>query len=386
MQEKLLSFICQKSQISYILFDEDFHITKTFLNESKIGSDIRETLWEIVGFEEDILREQKLEIPMILRENEYYDLFVEPFSNKEKKLFIAYMQQKSKDTHSYANVLKEINKKTLIFDTSDEKKESRYYQEINKRLLTLHVNSEGKITKVNDAVTYFFNTQNSALQGVHFSKLFTPQSSKKEAKSNIFVAKNSFGKEIFFHADIIPLKNRENKIVENIIIAQDVSYLKEIEKELQYAQEHDTLTGLPNRHYLLRAIEHREKPTIALLDIVSFHKVNEEYGAHAGDMLLKHTTSLLQSLLEPQDTLTRLFGDTFVILFESEKNRTYIDALVNKIKEAMHKNPLYYTQEDIITATLTIVVVETNDEPISAKELLKNGEKALQREKLLKKS
>jgi len=385
MHTGLLSFLCEKNKLSYILFDRDFRIVETFYNNAELESDIREVLWELVGFEEKILTKTKLEIPMIFRDQKYYDLFVEPFENGNSELFIAYMQEKSKETESYANVLREINKKTLIFDTSDEKKESRYYKEINKRLLTLHVDNEGKITKVNDAVIYFFNLEKSDFTGMHFSRLFTPQSSKQNSSSNIFVATNAFNKSIFFHADIIPIKNNKGTIVENIIVAQDITYLKEIEKELQYAQEHDTLTGLPNRHYLLGEMDKRRDISIALVDIVDFKTINEEYGAHAGDMLLKHTATLITSLLEPQDILTRLFGDTFVILFEEGKNSTYIEAIIQKIKQALQNNPLYYTQEDIIKAQLRVVYVQTNEERCSAKELLEKGEKELKREKLLAK-
>jgi diguanylate cyclase (GGDEF)-like protein len=386
VQEQLLSFICEKNGVSYILFDKDFHIKDSFEIDAKKESSVQDVLWELVGFEEEILADKKVAIPMVMREGLYYDLFIEPFYEKEQKLFIAYMQKKSKETEAYANVLKEINKKTLIFDTSDEKKESRSYQEINKRLLTLHVDAQGKISKVNDAVTYFFNCEKASMIGVHFSKFFTPQSSKNKNKSSIFVAKNSFDKEIFFHADVIPLSDKKGNVIENIIIAQDISYLKEIEKELEYAQEHDTLTGLPNRHAILRMIDTKEDATIALLDIDSFATINEEYGAHAADMLLKHIVSLIEALLEPGDVLARLFGDSFIILFEEGKTKEYINVLLKKIAQTIQNNPLYYTHEDIITAKITTALASMQSDIDSAQDLLQSAQKALKREKLLKKA
>jgi len=384
MDTTLLELICSKNSISYILFDTAFEVVESFNVSVKKQSDIREYLFEIVGLEESILGGQKIEIPMIVKNQHYYDLSIEPF-NEQKNIFIAYMQAKSKETIEYANVLKEINKKTLIFDTSDEKKEGKSFAQINQHLITLHVDLDGIITLVNDAALHFFNLEKSEMKGKHFSTFFTPQSTQK-SKSKIFLATNSFGKEIFFHTDFIPLTNTQGRVVENIIIAQDVSYLKEVKEELEYAQEHDTLTGLPNRHYLLNAIDERlqenKEATIVLFDIIDFSKINEEYGSHAADMLLKHITEIITTTLDANDTLTRFVHDKFVILFESDKNRAYIDALLKKVMEAITKRPLLYTHDDHIAPSLLYVLHQAPKDAQNAAKLLEVAKKSMDKKKI----
>jgi GGDEF domain-containing protein len=122
MQKNLLELLCRKSSLSYIIFDRDLCIVDAKSPMINKGSDIRDFLWEIVGLEEHILAlpttEESLEIPMLLRDGDYYDLTIEYFEKTTNgDLFIIYIQQKQKQTYEYANVIKEINKKTLLMET-----------------------------------------------------------------------------------------------------------------------------------------------------------------------------------------------------------------------------------------------------------------------------
>ncbi len=394
MQQNLLHLLCKKNNISYIIFDKHFRVVEAHLIKISIGSDIRDFLWELVGLEEDILKiystQKPIELPMVLKGTNYYDLELETFfSDTKEELFIAYMQKKSKQTNQYANVIKEINKKTLIYDTSQEKKDGLYFKQISKRLITFHVDLDGIITQVNDVCTHFFNIEKEKIIGQHFSYFFHTQKSQLNQHSNIFSATNSLDKNIFFHADIIPITNNTNKIIENIIVAQDITYLKQIEKELEYASEHDTLTGLANRNHLLVSLDkylnEKKNLYLCLVDIDGFSIINEEYGSHAGDMLLKHLTSILKSIIDPKDSLYRLHKDTFAILFEAEKNKNYIEDLLEKLKESFLSNPLIYSADDTVEFSCSILILWDKNELHTSKEILNQSQKEMQKLKIDKK-
>ncbi len=391
MHKNLLNLLCKKNNTSYIIFNKNFTVSQVNNISIEINSDIRDFLWEIVGIEENIISlditKKSIQIPMISRDNNYYDLDIDTFISEDSEtLYIAYMQEKSQQTYEYAKVIKEINKKTLIYETSDEKKHTAYYKQINKRLMTFHVDLDGMITTVNDTCSHFFNIEKNNIVGKHFSHFFHTQKSQLNENTHIFSAKDSMGKNIFFHADIIPLTDTRNKIYENIIIAQDVTYLKQIKKELEYASQHDTLTGLPNRHYFLKQIDrYIEKElsfTLCFIDIDSFRRINEEYGAHAGDMLLKHITSLLSSTIESDDLLVRVYGDLFAILFEENKNRKYLNAVVEKLKETVLSHPLIYTVDDIIKFNYTSLLLDYPGDIRNTKELLGNAQKHIKKIKI----
>jgi len=353
--------------------------------ESK--SDLREYLWELVGLEEKIeaLKEdEKISLPMIHKDNNFYDLDISLFLDKtSQKLFLATLQTKNDTTQNYADSIKEMNKKTLIYELSDEKNEHLYYQQINKRLFVLHVDLDGIITQVNDVCCHFFNLTSDNMEGEHFSKFFHPQKASSSMESHIFVAQNSFGNNLFFHADIIPLTNNNKQVTHNIIIAQDVSYLKQINKELEYVSYHDALTGLPNQDYFLKSLDNylqqNSNFAFCLLNINNFSTVNEEYGAHGGDMLLKHFSELISNVCEKNDTVMRLRADLFVLLFEIDKTKEYIGSTVDILLQTCVNTPLPYTKEDIITFSCRAYIYHHQDNQLLSHEILNYAKKELQR-------
>ena len=85
---------------------------------------------------------------------------------------------------------------------------------------------------------------------------------------------------------------------------------------------HDVLTGLPNRPMLEDRVNQLLKgsrdaaPRIGLLflDLDRFKHVNDTFGHHAGDDLIRQVAGRLRRALRDCDTLARLGGDEFVVL------------------------------------------------------------------------
>jgi diguanylate cyclase (GGDEF)-like protein len=393
MQANLLDLLCRKNNISYILFDDTFTVLESQNISVKKGSDLRDFLWEIVGLEESIIkltkREEKIDIPMLLRDGEYYDLDIESLEGSQNdRLFIAYIQKKSQHTHTYAEAIKAINKKTLIYDSDKTTTTDNYYKEINKQLITFHVDLDGIICLANDACSHFFNLEKDKLIGKHFSAFFDTQKSQLDHNTNIFSAQDGCGKRVFFHVTVIPLYNNENKIIQNIMIAQDITFLKKMKKALDFANDHDTLTGLANRHALLKTIDkyiqQEESFALCYIDIDNFSLINEEYGAHAGDMLLKHVTLFLVALVEAEDLLSRLQNDVFAIVFDPKKSRKYIQRLFEALQELQQK-PFLYSEEDTIHFTFSALLLFYPEEITSAKEFLTIAKKQIAKDKTDKK-
>ena len=85
---------------------------------------------------------------------------------------------------------------------------------------------------------------------------------------------------------------------------------------------YDTLTGLPNRVLFQDRVKHaldlarRDRTSVALLllDLDRFKEVNDTFGHHVGDLLLREMGPHLDEELRDGDTLARLGGDEFAVL------------------------------------------------------------------------
>ena len=378
----ILPIICNKYNISCILFKKDFKIVeftdnlKDFLSvsdELSINKDVRDSFWEFVGLEEKLeeLYDNKknyLHIPMLIKKDIFYDINIETFITKDnKKLFIAMFTRQSSHSLSYSKMIQKINQENLKYEYEKQSIQNNqiYFNLINQKLISFHIDLKGIITNVNKACLDFFGLEETNMIGEHFSKFFFSREIKISFSevSNILRAVSLGGIDIFFHADVIPVKLDKNKS-ENIVICQDITHLKKIESELEYAVNHDILTGLPNRLMLTKKIEELilknkkiKKPfALCFIDLNKFKNVNDEYGHNVGDMLLKHVGEVLSNIIREEDIIARIGGDEFVILFEEFESEEYLDKTLKRIEKISKKTPLLYNENLTIPLSFSLGV------------------------------
>jgi len=383
--ELITKEICQKNHTSFLLFDKYFKLLSYNDNVIEIldepqnllyGEDIREMMWNFIGLEDEILSlleepQKTITIPMVLKHDNYYDMEVETINTQEDgTLLIAYFIRKSKQSLEYIEMIKKINKKTLILQTQQTQEDAFLLQ---KHLLSFHVDLEGMITEVSEPFNYFFNIETSKVKGVHFSNFFqTPKQELHSDENTIVSAKDLKGNTVYFNVTVIPIyKNK--KLYENLLVCQDVSYLKQAQRKLEYVYDIDALTGLPNRNHMLNTIDNYLQTApqceVALITIKNFKEINLEYGFHAGDMLLKHITQLLIELVGMENTIARVGGDEFGILFDTLDLHTLPS--LSSIIHTLQSTPLPYTQDESITFTLLGVEISCDNNTVDADTLMK---------------
>jgi diguanylate cyclase (GGDEF)-like protein/PAS domain S-box-containing protein len=124
---------------------------------------------------------------------------------------------------------------------------------------------------------------------------------------------------------------------------RDVTQQHTATEELAYQAEHDSLTGLHNRHAFERQIKQvldwqkqdKRSATIFYIDLDQFKIVNDSCGHIAGDQLLIGIAKLLESYAT-NSFFARLGGDEFGIIFRDlktaqamEKAQAIIDSIRN---------------------------------------------------------
>ena len=112
----------------------------------------------------------------------------------------------------------------------------------------------------------------------------------------------------------------------SLLVARTViNHVSAKNRQLAYQASHDPLTGLINRHEfecrVERAIQNAKAQatthTLLYLDLDQFKIVNDTCGHAAGDELLQQLSQLLLGSVRHRDTLSRLGGDEFGMLFEN---------------------------------------------------------------------
>jgi diguanylate cyclase (GGDEF)-like protein/PAS domain S-box-containing protein len=122
-----------------------------------------------------------------------------------------------------------------------------------------------------------------------------------------------------------PIRTAEGRELGTVVVFQDISPMRDMERELAYHASHDALTGLINRREFelrlgkaLESAQSEKVPHVLLyLDLDQFKVVNDTSGHRAGDELLRQLSKILTDALRRTDTLARLGGDEFGVLLES---------------------------------------------------------------------
>jgi len=102
----------------------------------------------------------------------------------------------------------------------------------------------------------------------------------------------------------------------DLFIQSGMDMTKEVKKEqtLTFKSYHDVLTGVFNRRYYHEYIlNHPDEVRLLIIaDINGLKLINDVFGHHEGDKLLKHFADILKSHLPKNTKIIRLGGDEFV--------------------------------------------------------------------------
>ncbi len=126
-------------------------------------------------------------------------------------------------------------------------------------------------------------------------------------------------------------------------VVRDISAERRHARQQEYLINHDSLTGLPNRHCLLRALDKQleEQPAVqvhlVLINLERFREVNEGFGPRAGDTVLEVCAQRLAKALLPQAwNLFRSGGAEFVAMGIGERGGA-LEALRGQVQTVLRE-------------------------------------------------
>ncbi|RBH48504.1 PAS domain S-box protein, partial [Pseudomonas sp. MWU13-2860] len=119
-----------------------------------------------------------------------------------------------------------------------------------------------------------------------------------------------------------PIRDSQGEQYGIALVLHDNTSEQQYINELSWQASHDALTGLVNRREFEaranKAIKQLDQAEASLalmfIDLDGFKPVNDAFGHHMGDQLLREVGVRLREDLRSQDTLARIGGDEFVLL------------------------------------------------------------------------
>ncbi|MGV3653496.1 MAG: sensor domain-containing protein, partial [Noviherbaspirillum sp.] len=260
---------------------------------------------------------------------------------------------------------------------------------------------EGNITSWNAGAEKILGLSYDEAVGKPISAIFTPEDRDTgQPWRELELARNTGraedvrwhirkdGARFWANGVVMPLWDDDGKLRGFTKIMRDQTTHRLAEERMQFLANHDALTGLANRvnfsnqlHKSLALADRTQLPVaLLMLDLDRFKQVNDTFGHHAGDLLLKEVARRLQSSLRETDFVARLGGDEFVIIQAEEAAQPHGAAALAAKLIAELGRPYQLDQQEIKTGTSIGIALYPQDAKDSI-ELAKRADLALYRAK-----
>ncbi len=163
---------------------------------------------------------------------------------------------------------------------------------------------------------------------------------------------------------ITPLHSLSGSISHIAIQVNDVSetarnriHLRETNQYLSEISRKDGLTGLFNRAFWEQSLKEEfsrlslidRTSSLVIFDIDHFKKVNDTYGHHSGDEVIRHTASLLRKTARSSDVCGRFGGEEFTVLLPKTNQEQAFNfaerlrTLIEKECVTVESKPIYFS-------------------------------------------
>jgi diguanylate cyclase (GGDEF)-like protein/PAS domain S-box-containing protein len=170
-----------------------------------------------------------------------------------------------------------------------------------------------------------------------------------------------------------------------VINARDQTEEYEAHARLEHQAAHDALTGLANRSALIDWLEQigrrrrAGQPSVyglALLDLEGMSGVNDRFGHHVGDYLLRSVAARLDELIGDRGKVARTSGDEFAVLLPGIEDQEAAQAFGQQLLSVFDP-PFAAPGGGSVRLTARIGVALTRDADRSATGLLRDADVAL---------
>lgn len=243
---------------------------------------------------------------------------------------------------------------------------------LNEASIVAFTNKQGLITHVNDkfcelskySKEELIGSYQSIVNSGHHSKEFFKDMWRTIGTGNIWHGeiKNQAKDGTYYWVDtiIVPFIGEDGKPYQYASIRHDITKIKKQEKMIKQMAYYDHLTLLPNRNWLngwlkRQTNESLQNLTVLFLDLDFFKSINDTFGHHTGDLILKKVANRLRHCLDSSDFIIRQGGDEFIVFLTSTGNdKDKVLEIVEHIKQQFARPFLINYKQTFINVSIGI--------------------------------
>jgi diguanylate cyclase (GGDEF)-like protein/PAS domain S-box-containing protein len=182
---------------------------------------------------------------------------------------------------------------------------------------------------------------------------------------------------------ISAVQDEHNNATHYVALGNDITEIKEHQKQLERIAHYDVLTHLPNRVLLAdrlsQAMLHcnRQKQSLAVvfLDLDGFKAINDAYGHDVGDELLVSVSVRMQEALREGDSLARLGGDEFVAVLTDLTTVEDYEPVLERLLLAASKPVTIDNTVLNISASIGVTIYPQDN--VNADQLMRHADQAM---------
>ena len=224
----------------------------------------------------------------------------------------------------------------------------RKFTEATDEAIVFH--RDGLITDGNEALTRLTGYSLQEVTGLSIFNFISPEwrataleytrSGREDPYEVTICHKDGHAIPVEVVGKTMPLHHADYRIV----VVRDITARKQAQEREALIALHDSLTQLPNRHFLMEqlsqvlSLARRRHGGVAVLfmNLDHFKTVNDSLGHHAGDQLLCNVAERLRSGVSDADVVARLGGDEFVVVLTDIQTPDDAAMVADKLLAAMH--------------------------------------------------
>lgn len=162
----------------------------------------------------------------------------------------------------------------------------------------------------------------------------------------------------------------------------EITEQKNFEAQLYHSAFHDSLTGLPNRAWVMRWLQNALSEqlvhdfAVLYFDLDRFKVVNDSLGHAVGDHILTRIAERLEQALDEVGHVARIGGDEFVVMMAGIDHEEEAELAANRIIAAVQEPIIVDNRELVLSCSIGITTRKSNDYT-SPEELIRDADLAM---------